>query len=748
VLFVGYRVRPQAQADPQSQTITYSFAGIWEYFFDNVKYQKLYLTYDGAEMVAAFTDEFTLGLSLQTLTGEADTVPGTTATNYMSIAQEIKAIMAFAANASALDFAAGKLPNATDYAAVAGTYVPGVTTGTPGIPAGAQFGFDQNTLDATTGDYLLTPSPSANALIPDFAPGYGSALPGSATKNSTATLSQILRAPNNSVNNIMCSDALREELKWLGGLGGVTTWWDCTQSPPLARFSTRDQLTAVNLPITPGSGVTLRTAIEPRDDLIPNAVHFKYNVSGSLAGTPYSAVKHDIAFYSATDGAVIEGVGYWGKLTNLAGALWDGPHQTLFQNAALMSHVVGGTFNYQGLSTYQLSGTINSAAVTPGTASWWAQVCPKLANAVTNGTLAFNAAGPGAAFLVVDAGTSGLTNGTVYPIASLPGGLGYYLLPGSGGIAPWMQVGDSSSGAAAQYISVKVRVQFTYSEQITAAAGSTAVPTAAKTDEVDVDLVLTNLEARTYHSAAEVIAGEPIPNGLAQYIFDLQSIEQYEGSISVSQVDVTNLVPPGSALNLTGGAAAWSDMAAQVQEITLEGDAGNARATYSFGPAKHLGLADLNEVLRVNHGPRWANLFGTNVLNTASGSGTTALPAGTSSSGTGGAGSQALAMQMFPSNITDLQQFGGSYVIPPGVTFWGKGKQPSGFSTLDAGPGLIVGDGSAGVQNGQYILISLTQLAAIATASQPVKFFELNTCEGGDSTYYRTFLCTDKYHKS
>jgi hypothetical protein len=27
-----------------------------------------------------------------------------------------------------------------------------------------------------------------------------------------------------------------------------------------------------------------------------------------------------------------------------------------------------------------------------------------------------------------------------------------------------------------------------------------------------------------------------------------------------------------------------------------------------------------------------------------------------------------------------------------------------------------------------------------------VKFFELNTCENGDNTYYRTFLCTDKYH--
>jgi hypothetical protein len=28
------------------------------------------------------------------------------------------------------------------------------------------------------------------------------------------------------------------------------------------------------------------------------------------------------------------------------------------------------------------------------------------------------------------------------------------------------------------------------------------------------------------------------------------------------------------------------------------------------------------------------------------------------------------------------------------------------------------------------------------------KWHEMNTCENGDNTYYRAFLCTDKYHKS
>jgi hypothetical protein len=45
------------------------------------------------------------------------------------------------------------------------------------------------------------------------------------------------------------------------------------------------------------------------------------------------------------------------------------------------------------------------------------------------------------------------------------------------------------------------------------------------------------------------------------------------------------------------------------------------------------------------------------------------------------------------------------------------------------------------------VKISVAQLISII-ANQPVQFYELNTCEGGDPTTYRTFLCTDAYHHS
>jgi hypothetical protein len=81
------------------------------------------------------------------------------------------------------------------------------------------------------------------------------------------------------------------------------------------------------------------------------------------------------------------------------------------------------------------------------------------------------------------------------------------------------------------------------------------------------------------------------------------------------------------------------------------------------------------------------------------------------------------------------------------VYAWSKGNQRSGLSALDAGPGITLASGTGGTLDGQYILLSLAQLLSVV-AGQPVKFYELNTCEGGDATTYRTFLCTNAYHHS
>jgi hypothetical protein len=103
---------------------------------------------------------------------------------------------------------------------------------------------------------------------------------------------------------------------------------------------------------------------------------------------------------------------------------------------------------------------------------------------------------------------------------------------------------------------------------------------------------------------------------------------------------------------------------------------------------------------------------------------------------------------LIPQSLKDLQTHLSGYTAGlPGVYSWTKGNGRSGLSLVDNGPGMLLAGGSGGALDGQYVKVSVAQLLSVVTG-QPVKFFELNTCEGGDATYYRTFLCTDKYHHS
>ena len=58
-------------------------------------------------------------------------------------------------------------------------------------------------------------------------------------------------------------------------------------------------------------------AAEAIVDLIPAAVHFKYKVSGTYLGQPYSVVVNDVATYIS--GVLTEGIGQLGALTYVTG---------------------------------------------------------------------------------------------------------------------------------------------------------------------------------------------------------------------------------------------------------------------------------------------------------------------------------------------------------------------------------------------------------------------------------------------
>lgn len=100
-------------------------------------------------------------------------------------------------------------------------------------------------------------------------------------------------------------------------------------------------------------------------------------------------------------------------------------------------------------------------------------------------------------------------------------------------------------------------------------------------------------------------AGESVPAGCAQGIFDSLSALHYEGQLILLEDEVSSTVRPGMLLNVTGGRSAWTSMDALVQ--TVEEDLGSGRTVISFGPPSQLSPQEFIELLRIQRArrPSW-----------------------------------------------------------------------------------------------------------------------------------------------
>ncbi len=92
--FVGWRVQNIRTGTPEMEGFAYRFAGPWDFFFERLVFQKLWLTWNGVKQIADWRSQVVLGMSVNALTGAGDTVTGSTATNLMSISQQLKEIAA------------------------------------------------------------------------------------------------------------------------------------------------------------------------------------------------------------------------------------------------------------------------------------------------------------------------------------------------------------------------------------------------------------------------------------------------------------------------------------------------------------------------------------------------------------------------------------------------------------------------------------------------------------------------------
>lgn len=754
-IFVGYCVQANRGGNAGEEKISYKFAGPWEFFFERVVFQKLWMTWNGSQNVADWRSQVVLGMSVNALVGPADTVPGTNATNLLSIAQQLKEIANYCAAISGMEQSINGL-GWTAYN-VAQSSLQQMASGITGN-ANLQFQFDNLTADGN-GNYQLLEAPGPNCLIPDYLTGYAASGQTSAGVNQTGSAAAnpftVLRAPLDAVNDTTCGECMRKMLRWIGAIGSPVVWFDYTTSPPTLKVSTRDQLSGVTLPF-PTAGYTgslsgpngalgaTASSIIRRDDLVPPAVHLKYRVSITSNGSNYTQVINDIA--ATISGTVTEGVGQTGALQSLAqlvagsGAMAGGTQASL-QAYGRRPGSPSATLDLEGpnitsqaivadaipLDTNPSDPGYNYITGPGGDGGFWTSLFPELADVAS---LQYASDGNGNTFYPTITDDTGAAVNVAAPSGSNSySSYGYRLRVGA--VASWMQ---NSVGATGLVKDATIKARFQYTEQIAdSTTGKTVSTKQVPLEEKTIRVTLTNLPTNPY---AIVTPGEVVPYGLAGYVYNIEQILQYQGSYAIQETEITDQCPLGNNLNLSGGLAEWETMAACVQE--LEYDFDRAATTLRFGPAAHLGAQDFIERLRVNRGPRWYSLIGNNVTNsgTAGDSNPTNYAAKDSSKG-----SSVFASQSFLTNLA--QQFGSSPAALPAGTHVNN-------SYIASGPGLLVAAGGTADAGSNWIGLWASDLANAAGAKLQLRPREIQVCYSTDSGHtwnpgYMVIICSQPY---
>lgn len=152
-----------------------------------------------------------------------------------------------------------------------------------------------------------------------------------------------------------------------------------------------------------------------------------------------------------------------------------------------------------------------------------------------------------------------------------------------GGIADWMN-------GVAQQETVVIRATL----QIKDDAGE-VIDDQSRTFSVNIQ---TTDVPTGHYQTQEFVAGEAVPVGLAQSVYQSLAVADQQGTLTVVGENAAAAVRPGVRISIAGGQADWATMATPVQEVTEDLQSLTARVL--VGPPAHLGPRDLVDLLRVN----------------------------------------------------------------------------------------------------------------------------------------------------
>jgi hypothetical protein len=180
----------------------------------------------------------------------------------------------------------------------------------------------------------------------------------------------------------------------------------------------------------------------------------------------------------------------------------------------------------------------------------------------------------------------------------------------TGEIKPWM-LAPTGGGYAAK-VTVTATLKYTGNDAKTLAQFTNGqIPS---TYVIYAKMKATSLSSGPFSRLTSTQGSEPVPEGLAELMYNSRSVLHYEGSVELLEQECSGSVTMGNVLNISGGRTEWASMNAQIVGIDEMIDTGVTRI--SVGPPKVLGISELMDLKRVfvTRAPAWnADAYSTGI---------------------------------------------------------------------------------------------------------------------------------------
>jgi len=346
--------------------------------------------------------------------------------------------------------------------------------------------------------------------------------------------------------DITVAEVLVQMLRWSPD---CVSWFDYTTTPPTLNVRTLANLDSVT--ITPPTDKVRDLSLVPRYDLQLPAVILRFKTVHTTTGA---------------------GGGSWVQISTQkypTGA-------TGFELGASVHTIeLGGSSVARTICQVTLADVAAQSSTEADRIAWW-----KNKNQLLNGTK-------------IDSSSLHITSGTVKDEAG--GTVSLVDFP--------REIVDGTLADWTGYTGVTVKVEAIAIYDLYADDAHLILVEKGRQLTINVRVKLTDAEVTAvdgvtgvYATLTDAVSAESEPTGLAQSLYTSLSPLQHEGQFSLVGTEVPTGLALGNKLTIAGLDLTLEDLL--IQQVTEEPHEG--RITLSVGPAAHLGVADLIELLRVN----------------------------------------------------------------------------------------------------------------------------------------------------